>query len=94
MSNLQRKVTAGHGVANLLKNKGLKYNPAQVAKITAAFLKSKGLPYQKYNGSYKGLFTADVCNSEMVQEHWSEFVDFVNANYTQTSLNQGQNEAK
>lgn len=78
MSNLQRKTSASYDIEKFLRNKGLKQSTSFVSKITASFLKSKGLPYTNYNPRYKGLFTANICNAELVQEHFKEFKDFVN----------------
>jgi hypothetical protein len=78
MSNLQRRTTACYGIESFLRKKGFKVTSKTVADITCAFLKSIGLPYTKHNPRYRGLFTAGVCNAESVQEHWSEFVEFVN----------------
>lgn len=77
MSNLQRMTNASYGIEKYLRSKGLKSNTAFVSKITANFLKSKGLPYTNYNPRYKGLFTANICNAELVQEHFKEFKQFV-----------------
>ncbi len=77
MSNLQRRTNASYGIECWLRKEGLKSNTAFVSKLTAEFLKSKGLPYTNYNPRYKGLFTANVCNAELVQEHFKEFKEFV-----------------
>lgn len=81
MSNLQRKVKACYGIECWLRNRGIKITTKSVSDITSAFLKLKGLPYQKFNPRYKGLFTAAVCNAETVQEHFKEFKTFVEQNY-------------
>jgi len=77
MSNLQRMANASYGIEKYLRSKGLKSNTAFVSKITAKFLKSKGLPYTNYNPRYKGLFTANICNAVSVQENFEEFKQFV-----------------
>lgn len=63
MSNLQRRITAVYGIECYLRNKGFKVTKRFVSETTANFLKSKGIPYKKYNPRYKGLFSADVCNA-------------------------------
>lgn len=77
MSNLQRLTRASYGIECYLRSKGLKSTTKFVSDITAAFLKSKKLPYTKFNRRYKGLFTANICNAELVQEHFKEFKQFV-----------------
>lgn len=77
MSNLQRKVTACYGVECYLRKHGIKVTKKSVSNITADFLKSIGQPYTKFNPRYKGLFSADVCNAETVQEHFTKFCDYV-----------------
>lgn len=77
MSNLQRMTNASYGIECYLRSKGLKSNTKFTSDITAAFLKSKKLPYTKFNKRYKGLFTANICNAELVQEHFEEFKQFV-----------------
>lgn len=77
MSNLQRKTNASYGIECWLRKQGLKSNTAFTSKLTAEFLKSKGLPYTNYNPRYKGLFTANIRNAELVQEHFDEFKKFV-----------------
>jgi len=81
MSNLQRKTRAAYGIERWLRSKGYKVTNKTTADITAAFLKSKGLPYQKFNQRYKGLWTPIICNAHDVQEHFNEFTQFVLANY-------------
>ena len=77
MSNLQRLTNACYGIECWLRKQGIKPTKKTVSNLTAAFLKSKGLPYTKFNPRYKGLFTAAVCNAELVQKHWEEFKEFV-----------------
>lgn len=77
MSNLQRLTNMSYGIECYLRSKELKSTTKFVSDITANFLKSKGLPYTKFNGRYKGLFTANICNAELVQEHFEEFKQFV-----------------
>lgn len=81
MSNLQRKTKACYGIECWLRSQGLKVTTKTVSDITASFLKSKGLPYTKFNPRYKGLFNAGICNAENVQEHFKEFKVFVINNY-------------
>jgi len=81
MSNLQRKTTACYGIENWLKSCKIKVTTKTVSDITANFLKSKNLPYTKFNQNYKGLFTANICNAETVQEHFNEFKQFVINNH-------------
>jgi hypothetical protein len=81
MSNLQRKTNACYGIECWLRSQGLKVTTKTVSDITASFLKSKGLPYTKFNPRYKGLFNAGICNAETVQEHFKDFKAFVIENY-------------
>ena len=85
MSNLQRLTNASYGIECWLKKQGLKSNTAFVSKLTAEFLKFKKLPYSNYNPKYKGLFTANIANAELVQEHFKEFQVFVIEKYKNTS---------
>jgi len=84
MSNLQRKTNACYGIESWLRSQGLKVTIKTVSDITASFLKSKKLPYTKFNPKYKGLFNAAVCNAETVQEHFKDFKAFVVKNYLNT----------
>lgn len=77
MSNLQRMTSACYGIECWLRSQGLKVTSKSVSDITAAFLKSKKLPYTKFNPRYKGLFTAAICNAELVQENFKDFKQFV-----------------
>jgi hypothetical protein len=81
MSNLQNKTRACYGIENWLRNQGLKVTTKTVSDITAKFLKSKGLPYTKFNPRYKGLFTAAICNADSVQDNFKDFKLFVIENY-------------
>lgn len=81
MSNLQRKTNACYGIECFLRSKNLKVTTKTVSVFTAIFLKSKGLPYKKFNPRYKGLFNAGVCNAETVQEHFKDFKNFIIENY-------------
>ena len=85
MSNLQRLTNLSYGIECWLRKQGLKSNTAFVSKLTAEFLKSKKLPYSNYNPKYKGLFTANIANAELVQEHFKEFQAFVIEKYKNTS---------
>ena len=80
MSNLQRKTNACYGIESWLRSKGLKVTTRTVSHITASFLKSKGIPYTKFNSRYKGLYNAGICNAESVQEHFKDFKVFVTEN--------------
>lgn len=77
MSNLQRKTRASYGIECFLRKQGIKATTKNVSDLTAKFLKEKGLPYTKFNPRYKGLFTANICNAESVQENFKEFRDWV-----------------
>lgn len=77
MSNLQSKTNACYGIECWMRSVGLKVTTKTVSDVTASFLKSKKLPYKKFNPRYKGLFNAGVVNSEKVQEHFEEFKKFV-----------------
>jgi len=77
MSNLQNKTTACYGIECWLRKQDVKITNKTVGDLTAEFLKSKGLTYQKHNPRYKGLFTAGVRNAEQVQEHFEDFKYFV-----------------
>lgn len=79
MSNLQRRANAAYGVESYMRRMGLKTTEKTVGDITADFLKSKGLPFTRFNPKYKGLFTASICNAELVQEHFDEFKVFISA---------------
>jgi len=80
MSNLQRKTNACYGIESWLRSQNIKVTTKTVSDITASFLKSKGLPYKKFNPYYKGLFNAGISNAELVQEHFKEFKLFVAEN--------------
>lgn len=81
MSNLQRLTTASYGIECWLRKKGLKSTTKFVSDITAEFLRSKKLPYTKFNSRYKGLFTANIVNAPLVQEYFEEFKKFVIEKY-------------
>ena len=82
MSNLKRKTKACYDIECWLRSQGLKDTTKAVSEITASFLKSKGLPYTKFNKRYKGLFNASICNAESVKDNFSEFKKFVLENYS------------
>lgn len=88
MSNLQRCRSACFGIEVWLSDKGIKTTTKTVSDITAAFLKQKGLPYQKFNKRYKGLYTADVRNALVVQAHFGNFTNFVIKNYIEKNKNE------
>lgn len=77
MSNLQRKTTACYGIECYLRSLNIKTTTKNVSDLTADFLKSKGLPYTKFNPRYKGLFNAAIANAELVQEHFNEFKEYI-----------------
>jgi hypothetical protein len=81
MSNLQRRTNAAYGIERWLSSKGYKVTNKTTADITAAFLKSKGIQYQKFNPRYKGLWTPIIWNAYPVQEHFNEFTKFVLENF-------------
>lgn len=83
MSNLQRRTTQSYGIECWLRKQGLKSTTKFVSDVTAEFLKSKQLPYTKFNPRYKGLFTANIANAELVQQHFEEFKQFINNNYVE-----------
>jgi hypothetical protein len=85
MSNLQRLTNASYGIECWLRSQGLKTTTKTVSDITAAFLKQKGLPYTKFNPRYKGLFTANISNASLVQEHFKEFKSYVLSLYKETN---------
>ena len=78
MSNLQRLTNQSYKIECYLRSKGLSSNTKFVSNITANFLKSKNLPYTKYNPRYKGLFTANIQNAHLVIDNFEEFKTFVN----------------
>ena len=86
MSNLQRKTNACYGIESWLRSQELKVTTKTVSDITADFLKSKRLPYTKFNPKYKGLFTASICNAELVQANFKEFKRFVIDNINSDTL--------
>ena len=86
MSNLQRLTTASYGIECWLRKQGLKSTTKFVSDITAEFLKFKKLPYSKFNPRYKGLFTANIANATLVQEHFEEFKVFVTEKYKNTRI--------
>lgn len=86
MSNLQRKTNSLYGIECWLRSKGFTVNTYFTSRVTAAFLKSKGLKYVKYNPRYKGLFTADICNAETIQKHFKQFQIFVIENYDKIKI--------
>lgn len=77
MSNLQRKRNICYGIECYLRKMGFRTTTKSVSNITAEFLKSRNLPYTKFNPRYKGLFTADIANAELVSEHFEEFKLFI-----------------
>lgn len=77
MSNLQNRTRAAYGIECWLRSKGYKVTNKTTADITSAFLKSKGLQYQKFNPRYKGLWTPIIWNAYAVQEHFNEFTKYV-----------------
>lgn len=77
MSNLQRLRNICYRIEKYLTSKGIKPTVKNTSKLTAEFLKSKGLPYTKWNPRYKGLFTADICNCEEVSKNFEEFKSFI-----------------
>lgn len=77
MSNIQRRTNACYGIECYLRSVGIKITTKSVSDITAKFLKSKNLPYKKFNPRYKGLFNAGVCNADLVQQNFNEFKAFV-----------------
>lgn len=81
MSNLQSKTNACYGIECWLRSQGFKVTKKTVSDITASFLKSKGLPYNKFNPRYKGLFYAGILNAESVQENFTEFKKYVLTNF-------------
>ena len=81
MSQLQRLTWRATGIANWLNKNNYNSSPSFVAKLTAAFLKSKSLPYKTWNNNYKGLYTADIWNAELVSNNFDEFIKFVKENY-------------
>ncbi len=86
MSNLQRKTDACYGIECWLRSQNIRVTTKTVSDITASFLKSKGLPYTKFNPRYKGLFNASISNAETVQKYFKEFKSFVIENYTYQEL--------
>ena len=81
MSNLQRRTRAANGIEQWLSSKGYKVTNKTTADMTAAFLKSKGIRYVKFNPRYKGLWTPIICNAHEVQEHFNEFTKYVLENF-------------
>lgn len=81
MSNLKSKTKALYGIESWLRSQGLKVTTKTVSQITSSFLKSKGLPYKKFNPKYKGMFNAGICNAESVQENFKDFKKYVIDNY-------------
>ena len=81
MSNLQRRTNAAYGIERWLSSKGYKVTNKTTADMTCAFLKSKGMKYVKFNQRYKGLWTPIICNALLVQEHFTEFTQFILKNY-------------
>lgn len=79
MSDLQRKTNYSYGITNFLLKQGFNVSGSgyKQNKIMVKFLKGKGLPYKHWNWRYKGLNTADLFNSEIIQEHWEEFKNWV-----------------
>ena len=85
MSNLQRLTNKSYIIECWLRSKNLKSNTPFVSKLTAKFLKSKNLPYTNYNPNYKGLFTANIHNAELVYKYFDEFKEFVLNKYMNIS---------
>jgi hypothetical protein len=83
MSNLQRKVNALKGIKHFLNAQKIEGN---VSKIMVKFLKENNLPYTKYNPNYKGLFTSDVCNAETIQQHFTEFRNYIYSHQTTNNV--------
>lgn len=79
MSYLQRKANYAYGVQCFLEKNGFDISGRgqKQNKIMVDFLKEKGLPYTKWNFNYKGLNTADLINSETIQEHFNDFKKWI-----------------
>lgn len=78
MSNLQRKTLAYYGIQNYLSNRYNISSRQTISKIMKEFLEYKKLPFIKHKKNYKGLFTADICNAETIQQDFEEFKIFLN----------------
>jgi hypothetical protein len=94
MSNLQRKTKAAYAIECWLRSKNYKVTNKTTADITSAFLKSKGLPYTKFNPRYRGLWTPVIMNAQSVQEHFNEFTNFVLKNYEPLTLTEDESKTE
>ena len=79
MSYLQRKTIWSNGVRVYLERNGFDVGGRgkKLNAIMVEFLKDTGRRYVKWSGRYKGLNTADLINSEPIQENWKEFKEWV-----------------
>jgi len=79
MSYAQRKANWVYGIQCYLSKRGFDISGRgkKLNDFMVDFLKSKGLPYEKWNPRYKGCNTAAQINSELVQEHFSDFKKYV-----------------
>ena len=79
MSYMQRKSNDAYAINLFLKRRGFDVSGKgrKQNKIMVEFLKSKGLPYKKWNNNYKGLNTADLINAETVQQHFQDFRNWI-----------------
>lgn len=73
---MQRKANDAYGVQSWLRKQNIHLSKRKFNSLLVEFLKSKSLPYKKWNNNYKGLNTPDLINSEIVQEHWNEFKEW------------------
>lgn len=81
MRPFQYAMRASMKIEKWLKDNNYKATTKTISDMTADFLKHKGLPYTRFNNRYKGLFTANLHNSETVLEYYDEFKQYVLTNY-------------
>ena len=77
MASLNQKIKALNGVDNWLNNRGLPNDSRTIGRITAEFLEHKGISHKKECNTPNVLNRASVQNSIKVQDHFSEFTNYV-----------------
>lgn len=79
MSYLQRKTNYAYGLRNFLQKEGFDVGGKgkKLNEILVAYLKQRGEKWHKWNPKYKGLNTADLMNSVLVQEDFQDFKKWV-----------------
>lgn len=77
MASINQKLKALNGVDNWLDNRGLPNDSRSIGRLTAEFLEHKGISHTKEHNTSNVLNRANVQNSIKVQDHFSEFTNYV-----------------